>query len=66
LRDDNNSVYGPATSTVRIPILPPGDKHQPTYYQIHGDLFGWICLAIGVMAAWKKIPMPKLRKWGDV
>jgi apolipoprotein N-acyltransferase len=65
LIDDNGGVYGPGIMTARIPTRPPGEKHPPTFYQVYGDLFGWICVAFGAIVLWKRLPIPRRRKWGD-
>ena len=52
-RDPSGSVYGPGFITLELPLPPPGQKHTPTFYNRHGDLFGWTCTAIaGLMLAW--------------
>jgi len=52
-RDPSGSVYGPGCITLDLPLPPPGQPHAPTFYNRHGDLFGWTCTAIaGVVLAW--------------
>ncbi|OQC62844.1 MAG: Apolipoprotein N-acyltransferase [Verrucomicrobia bacterium ADurb.Bin006] len=43
-------VYGPGFKVFRIPLLSPAARRGPTFYQRHGDLFGWSCAAITVGA----------------
>jgi apolipoprotein N-acyltransferase len=52
-RDPSGSIYGPGFITLDLPLPPPGQKHTPTFYNRHGDLFGWTCTAIaGLVLAW--------------
>ena len=37
------SVYGPGAVTIEIPV---GEKREPTFYNRHGDWFGWVCVGI--------------------
>jgi len=49
-RDSAGTVYGPGFLQAEIPLLAPGEKHAATYYNRHGDVFGWVCVAwAGVM-----------------
>jgi len=49
-------VYGPGFKVFRIPLLAPDARRVPTFYQRHGDLFGWSCAAITVGAtAWARV-----------
>src|SRR6202142_1416679 len=43
-RDYAGGVYGPGALTITIPV---GVKRDPTFYNRHGDWFGWAC--VGVM-----------------
>ena len=43
-RDPTGSVYGTGTLTARIPLLAPGEKRIRTFYNEHGDWFGWLCV----------------------
>jgi hypothetical protein len=36
--------------TVEVPLLPPGERRVPTFYTVHGDLFGWACAGLAVLA----------------
>ena len=44
-RDETGSVYGTGALTARIPLLAPGEKRVRTFYNEHGDWFGWLCVA---------------------
>jgi apolipoprotein N-acyltransferase len=41
-----DNVYGSGFITIRIPLLPDGQKREPTFYHQYGDWFGWVCVAI--------------------
>ena len=43
LRDTSGSVYGEGALTIDLPL----EKHSRTFYNAHGDWFGWGC--VGVM-----------------
>ena len=47
-RDEHGSIYGPgfATFTVEFNEAP----HPRTFYNRHGDVFGWACVAIAAFA----------------
>jgi len=49
-RDQAGRIYGPGIMTAEIPLLSPGEKRPPTFYNLHGDWFGWGCVGItGIM-----------------
>jgi apolipoprotein N-acyltransferase len=45
-RDQAGTVYGPAIMTAEIPLLPDGQRRPRTFYNLHGDWFGWTCVAV--------------------
>ncbi len=47
--DDNKKVYGAGFMTAKIPLLT--EKRAPTYYNRHGDRFGWACVIFSAMLA---------------
>ena len=51
LRNKSSSEYGAGELTVEIPWPTDTGKASLTYYQQHGDWFGWSCVAIA-LAAW--------------
>ena len=51
LRDKTGSVYGPGVMTARIPVLGPGEKRARTFFNKHGDWFGWSCVTVALIAA---------------
>ena len=46
-RDPHGSEYGTGALTVKIPLLAAEQKSSATFYNRHGDWFGWSC--VGVM-----------------
>jgi apolipoprotein N-acyltransferase len=46
-RDSAGSVYGPGATTIEIPL---GERRNPTFYNRHGDWFGWAC--VGITGIW--------------
>ena len=44
-RDNNRSVYGMGALTIDLPL----EKHQPTFYNRHGDWFGWGCVGFAAI-----------------
>jgi apolipoprotein N-acyltransferase len=47
---DSGNVYGAGFVTIRVPLLPPGQKRGPTFYHEHGDWFGWGCVAVAALS----------------
>ncbi len=45
-RDAHGSEYGPGALTVKIPLLSSAEKSAPTFYNRHGDWFGWACVGV--------------------
>ena len=43
-RDEAGRIYGAGVMTARIPVLSPGETRDPTFYNRHGDWFGWSCV----------------------
>jgi apolipoprotein N-acyltransferase len=50
-RDKTGSVYGEGALTIDLPL----EKHSPTFYNRHGDWFGWGCLGFAAFALALKI-----------
>ena len=44
--DKNGSVYGVGYMLATIPLP---DRHPQTFYNLHGDWFGWACVVLAVM-----------------
>jgi apolipoprotein N-acyltransferase len=45
-RDKTASVYGVGAITIELPLSQPGEKRAPTFYNQHGDWFGWLCVGV--------------------
>jgi apolipoprotein N-acyltransferase len=45
-RDKTGSVYGAGAMTIELPLSSPGKKRAPTFYNQHGDWFGWSCVGV--------------------
>jgi apolipoprotein N-acyltransferase len=55
--DGNRSVYGAGIMTAQIPLLDAGQSRTPTFYNQHGDWFGWGCVGLaGVMVVRRIVP----------
>ncbi len=54
-RDAHGSEYGQGVLTVKVPLLAAGEKSAPTFYNVHGDWFGWGCVILTVVIAGRKI-----------
>jgi apolipoprotein N-acyltransferase len=52
LRDKTGSVYGVGAMTVEIPIV---ERRTPTFYNRHGDWFGWGCVILAAALAIRQI-----------
>jgi apolipoprotein N-acyltransferase len=44
--DPDGSVYGAGIMTAEVSLPPAGTKWPATYYRLHGDVFGWSCVAL--------------------
>jgi len=49
LRDNQGSVYGAGFMIADVPLLAEGEKRPPTFYNAHGDWFGWGCVGISAV-----------------
>jgi apolipoprotein N-acyltransferase len=56
LKDQNGSVYGIGAMTIEVPL----QKHAPTFYNRHGDWFGWGCVAMTIILLFAKLKVRKL------
>ena len=46
---DSPDIYAAGFKTAKIPLLSPGEKRAPTFYNRHGDWFGWGCVGAAVV-----------------
>jgi len=56
-RDNTGSVYGMGALTIDLPL----EKHAPTFYNRHGDRFGWGCVALTILI-FSKIMIAEFRE----
>ena len=55
LKDENGNVHRVGALTVEVPLLASGEKRARTFYNRHGDWFGWACVGItGVVFVLRK------------
>jgi apolipoprotein N-acyltransferase len=54
-RDDDKGVYGRGFMTAEIPLPEPGIFRARTFYNRHGDVFGWSCFAISVLMCARRL-----------
>jgi apolipoprotein N-acyltransferase len=47
-KDASGSIYGPGYMIANIPLR-SSNPTAPTYYNQHGDVFGWSCVALGLV-----------------
>jgi apolipoprotein N-acyltransferase len=45
-RDARGTIYGPGYLTSEIPLPSTGEGRPTTFYNLHGDVFGWSCVAV--------------------
>ena len=56
-RDPAGSEYGVGVMSARIPLAANGEGRSRTFYNGHGDWFGWSCVAVTAV-----VLLPNLRK----
>jgi apolipoprotein N-acyltransferase len=61
-RDSKGTIYGSGFMTSEIPLLCNGEAHATTFYNLHGDVFGWSCV---VLAGSMLIARFRLRRKSD-
>jgi hypothetical protein len=52
-KDVTGSIYGTGAMTFELPL--PDEKPAPTFYNRHGDCFGWGCVVLTAALATKKL-----------
>jgi apolipoprotein N-acyltransferase len=52
-KDKTGSVYGMGAMTVDVPMSRSGEPRALTFYDRHGDWFGWTCVVVGVLVAFR-------------
>ena len=51
LRSASGSVYDAGFLALRMPLRPGGQPRALTFYNRHGDVFGWTCFAVAIAGA---------------
>lgn len=54
--DKNGTIYGVGFMISTIPLP---DKHPQTFYNRHGDWFGWACVVLAILTAAASLGRPK-------
>ncbi len=54
-RDAKGSEYGQGFLTAKIPLLAPDQKGKATFYNQHGDWFGWGCGVVTLGLLYRRI-----------
>ena len=54
-RDPRGSEYGAGIMTAEIPLLDAGQRRPPTFYNQHGDWFGWGCVGLAALMVVRRI-----------
>ncbi len=55
LRDAKGSEYGQGALTVKIPLRSPDQKSGATFYNRHGDWFGWGCVGAALLLSYRRV-----------
>ncbi len=53
--DAHGSEYGDGVLTVKIPLLSAEQKSAATFYNRHGDWFGWGCVGVAGLMLFRKL-----------
>jgi len=48
-RDRTGNVYSMGAMTIDVPMSPAGEQRAPTFYNRHGDWFGWACVVLAAL-----------------
>lgn len=48
-RDASGTVYGEGYMVTKVPLRSAAQKQAPTFYNRHGDWFGWACVGLAVL-----------------
>ncbi|MGA2801360.1 MAG: apolipoprotein N-acyltransferase [Verrucomicrobiota bacterium] len=52
-KDKAGSVYGVGSMTIELPLSQSVENRTATFYNRHGDLFGWACVAVAVLVLFR-------------
>ena len=59
LQSESGDVYAAGFLIAKIPLLPVGQKREPTFYHRHGDWFGWSCVGLSLVAVVARVVQKK-------
>ena len=48
-KDKAGSVHGIGSMTIELPLSQSAENRATTFYNRHGDWFGWACVAVAVL-----------------
>lgn len=60
-KDATGTIYGPGWMTVELPLS--AEKPAPTFYNRHGDWFGWACVGVTLLLFLRKIRVTRVEKF---
>jgi apolipoprotein N-acyltransferase len=64
--DSHGSIYGAGFMVSEIPLRAAGTKLEQTFYNRHGDWFGWACVLVAAYLTARRLIVPKLQSYkGD-
>lgn len=52
-KDKNGSVYGVGSMTIELPLSQSAGNRTTTFYNRHGDMFGWACVAVAILVLFR-------------
>jgi apolipoprotein N-acyltransferase len=61
-RDDQGSEYGPGFLRVELPLRPRDEGAAGSFYSRHGDLFGWSCVVVAIIAIVGVSAAPRIQR----
>jgi apolipoprotein N-acyltransferase len=53
--DAHGTIYGAGAMTAHIPLRAPGSPRVQTFYNRHGDWFGWVCVGVASLSLLARI-----------
>jgi apolipoprotein N-acyltransferase len=62
--DQKGTIYGPGFMEVEVPLISPGAIRSRTFYNQHGDVFGWLCVVVGAVMLANKLTQWRTRNRG--
>jgi len=52
-KDKAGSVYGIGSMTIELPLSQSAENRTATFYNCHGDWFGWACVAVAALVLFR-------------